>query len=76
MIIIAIILILYHIYRIITKGLKYPAWNYLHILIFAPLLIYIGIKKKSTNSIYYDFILSLAGASLGINIYYLYKSLH
>lgn len=75
MILIGIILILYHIYRILTEGLKYPVWNYLHIFIFAPLLIYIGIKQRETNKIYYDFILSLASASLGINLFYLYRSL-
>lgn len=75
MIITGIIIILYHIYRVLTHGLKYTIWNYLHIFIFAPLLIYIGIKKKNTNKIYYDFIISLASACLGINIYYLYLSL-
>ena len=44
MIALGVIIIIYHIYRLVTKGLYYPLWNYLHMIIFAPLLIYIGFK--------------------------------
>lgn len=73
MIIIGITLIIYHVYRLLTKGLQDPLWNYLHIIIFAPLLIYIGYKQKKTSRVYYDLILTLAFGSLGINGYYLFK---
>lgn len=73
LIVLGIIIIIYHIYRLITKGLKDKIWNYLHILLFAPLLIYIGIKQNKTHRIYYDLILALSFSALGLNIYYLSK---
>lgn len=74
MIVLGVIIIIYHIYRLVTKGLYYPLWNYLHVIIFAPLLIYIGFKQRKTSGIYYDLLLALAFGALGINIYYLYRS--
>ena len=73
LIILGIIIIIYHVYRLMTNGLKDKIWNYLHILIFAPLLIYIGIKKNKTHRIYYDLVLALSFSALGLNIYYLFK---
>ena len=75
LILLGILIIIYHIYRLYTHGLRYPIWNSMHILIIAPLIIYIGYKQKTTDTIFYDLILTFASACLGINIYYLYRTI-
>jgi hypothetical protein len=73
LIVIAAIIILYHSYRIASKGLKEPSTNYAHILVIAPLLLYTGYKKTATPKIVYDVYLMLAFAAFGYNTYELYK---
>ena len=68
-----VFIIIYHIYRLITNGLHDKIWNYLHILVFAPLLIYLSIYKKKSNRVVYDLILMFSFSALGLNLYfYLY----
>ncbi len=68
-----VIIIIYHIYRLITNGLHDKIWNYLHILVFAPLLIYLSIYKKKSSRVVYDLILMFSFSALGLNLYfYLY----
>lgn len=66
-----VVIIIYHLYRIYTNGLREKIWNYLHILVFAPLLIYLSIYKKQSNKVVYDIILMLSFSALGLNLYFL-----
>jgi len=68
-----VVIIIYHLYRIYTNGLREKIWNYLHILVFAPLLIYLSIYKKKSSRVVYDLILMFSFSALGLNLYfYLY----
>jgi len=72
--ILGIFLILYHGYKafkLLTSG-KNPWVNLFHIIIVAPLLIYIGCKGKNTPYYYFEFLLMLGFASIGYHGYYLY----
>jgi hypothetical protein len=73
LIIFGIFIILYHSYKIykkITKNIN-PWINWIHVLIIAPLLIYIGINKEKTNKLYFEIILMIAFATIGYHGYYL-----
>lgn len=66
-----IFIILYHIYKSVYKK---DAWiNYLHILIFGPLLIYIGWMEDKTQRKFFEISLMLAFASFGYHFYYMIK---
>ena len=67
----AIIIIGYHVYRIYTRGLNEPFWNYFHILVVAPLFLYTAYKKTNTPKLIYNIFIALAGAALFINFYFL-----
>ena len=69
----AIIIIIYHIYRIITRGLREQFWNYLHILLIAPLLLYLFYKKANTPEFIYDIFIGLGAASFAINLYFIFS---
>ena len=71
--ILAIIIIVYHIYRIYTHGLKTVFWNYFHVLIVAPLFLYVAYKKTNTPKVYYDIFIGLGASALVLNAYYLYS---
>jgi hypothetical protein len=73
LIILGIFIILYHSYKIYKKIKQNinPWINYIHVLIIAPLLIYIGINKEKTNRLYFEIILMLAFATIGYHGYYL-----
>jgi len=63
----------YHAYKTMFKK---DAWiNYLHMFVLAPLLLWIGAKKKETPRKVFETILMLAFASFGYHAYYLYKAL-
>lgn len=73
LIILGIFIILYHSYKIYKKIKQNinPWINYIHVLIIAPLLIYIGVNKEKTNRLYFEIILMLAFATIGYHGYYL-----
>jgi len=70
--ILAIIIIVYHVYRIITHGLKDVFWNYFHVIVIVPLLIYVAIYKAQTPRVIYDIFIGLGAAALAINVYFLF----
>lgn len=69
-----IFILLYHGYKGVTKIINGKnAWvNLFHILIVAPLLIYIGYNKQNTPRYFYEFILMLAFAAIGYHSYYMF----
>lgn len=69
--ILAIIIIVYHIYRIYTHGLKTVFWNYLHVIVIAPLLLYIAYAKNTTPRVIYDIFIGLGAAALAVNAYFM-----
>lgn len=68
-----IFIIVYHIYKAyfqISNGKS--AWvNYIHIFLFGPLLIIIGLNKKDTSRKYFELLLMAGMASIGYHGYYL-----
>jgi uncharacterized membrane protein len=73
LLILGIIIILYHGFKVYTKlkeGLN-PWVNYIHILIVGPLLVYIGLNREKTQRLYFEILLMLAFASIGYHGYYL-----
>lgn len=67
-------LIIYHSYKAYHYLLKdiNPWFNMIHIILIAPLLIWIGYKKDKTPSYVFDLILMLGFASIGYHTYYLF----
>ena len=71
LIVLGIFLIFYQGYNIIAHG-KYQWVSYFHLVIVAPLLIYIGFWKKNTPYYFYQFLIMLAFAAIGYHTYYLF----
>ena len=67
LIIFGIILILYHGFKVVK--MKGNIINLIHALFIGPLLVYIGLKKKSTQSGFFDILIILASASIGYHSY-------
>ena len=70
-----IIILLYHLYRSYVKLTTGKSiWvNLIHILLVAPLLIYIGYNNKTTARLYFELLLMLGFAAIGYHGYYLIK---
>lgn len=68
-----IIIILYHIYKAYLKiSNGKSAWvNYIHIFLFGPLLIIIGLNGVETSRKYFELLLMAGMASIGYHGYYL-----
>jgi hypothetical protein len=70
-----IVVFFYHIYKVYSKvkvGKSY--WIYLlHIIIIAPLLVWVGYKGKNTSRKYFEILLILGFASIGYHGYYLFQ---
>lgn len=71
--ILGVIIILYHTYRLFTHGLRDYQWNYFHVLVVAPILLYTAYMKTKTPNIIYDFYIIMGFGAFGINIYKLLK---
>jgi ammonia channel protein AmtB len=69
-----IIILVYHGYKGFNKIMSGKnAWvNLFHVLIVAPLLIYIGYNKQATPRYFYEFIFMLAFAAIGYHGYYMF----
>ena len=73
LIILGIIIILYHIFKVYKKlklGLN-PWINYIHIFIIGPLLLYIGLNREKTQRLYFEILLMLGFSAIGYHGYYL-----
>lgn len=68
-----IIIILYHIYKAYLKIYDgKSAWvNYIHIFLFGPLLIIIGLNGIETSRKYFELLIMAGMASIGYHGYYL-----
>ena len=75
LIILGIFVIIYHLYKVIIKlkDGKNPWINYFHIILVAPLIIYIGIHREKTERYYYELLLMLAFSVIGYHTYYLFN---
>ena len=68
----AIVIFLYHLYKAYTKWVAGSSslWvNLIHIILIAPLLLYIGYHGKETTRQAFEALLLLAFAALGYNLY-------
>ena len=70
-----ILIALYHLYRAYSKIVEgKSAWvNWIHILVVAPLLIYIGANRKETPRRFFEMLLMAGFAGLGYHGYYLIR---
>lgn len=74
LLVLGIIIIGYHLYKIHSYGK--PNWvNLMHIILIGPLLVYIGYSKEKTVDWIYQIILLLGFAVIGYHGYYLIKSM-
>lgn len=64
-----IVILCYHAYRAFTK--KNPWINLIHILVIAPLLLYIGYQREKTPRYAFEILLMLSIVAIGYNGYYL-----
>jgi hypothetical protein len=73
LLILGIFIIIYHSYKIFIKlkDGKNPWINYFHVILVAPLIIYIGINREKTERYYFELLLMLAFADIGYHTYYL-----
>ena len=71
---VGIVILFYHGYKGFNKIIiGKNAWvNLFHILIVAPLLIYLGFNKQNTSRYWYEFIFMLAFAAIGYHAYYIF----
>lgn len=73
-----VVIFVYHGFRLIVRlqtRSKYAWVNAIHLLIIAPLLLYIGYYKKDTPRSAYEILLMLAFAAGGYHLYSLVKML-
>jgi hypothetical protein len=68
-----IIIIIYHSYKAYLKlsNNKSPWVNYIHIFLFGPLLVVIGLYGVETSRKYFELLLMAGMASIGYHGYYL-----
>lgn len=68
-----IIIIFYHLYKAYVKfSNNKSAWvNYIHIFLFGPLLIIIGLNDVNTSQKYFELLIMAGMASIGYHGYYL-----
>ncbi len=67
-----VFIIFYHIYKSVYKK---DAWiNYIHMFLFGPILVYIGIYRDKTPRKIFEIVLMLAFASFGYHSYYMLKN--
>lgn len=74
-----LIVLLYHGYKAVVKiiGNHPGAWvNFIHVLLFAPLLIYIGAHQKMTPRPAYELLAMTGFAALGYHLYSIITMLH
>ena len=71
---IGVFILLYHGYKIYVKikNGQNPWVNLFHILVVAPLLIYIGYEKQNSPRYFYEIIFMLAFAAIGYHGYYMF----
>jgi hypothetical protein len=73
-----VIILLYHLYKAYIKYNSKSPWiwvNIVHILLVAPLFIWIGSKGKKTEPVYYDMLAFLAMTAFSYNLLKLYKDI-
>jgi hypothetical protein len=77
--VLGLFILVYHGYKFFLKLSQnsMSAWiNAIHILLFAPLLIYIGLEQKETPRAAYELCIMVGFAALGYHLYNLTHMLH
>ena len=76
--VIGIIVLGFHSFRLITRlrsNVSYAWVNILHVVLVAPLLIYIGYHKKETPRLFYELLLMLSFGMVGYHLFSLIRML-
>jgi hypothetical protein len=73
LIVLGFILILFHSYKTYIKlnNKVNPWYNLIHILLIAPLLLWIGFNAENTSRPYFEMLLMLGFVAITYNLYYL-----
>ena len=77
--IIGFIVLGFHSFRFLTRfysNVSYAWVNLIHILLVAPLLLYIGYHKKDTQRLYYELLLLLSFGMVGYHLFSLVRILN
>ncbi len=75
LIILGVVILLYHGFKAYSKVKqnKNPWVNLFHIIIVAPLIIYIGYNGPETKRPFFELLLMLAFAAIGYHLYYIFN---
>lgn len=75
LLILGIVILFYHSFRVYSKlkQNKNPWVNLFHILIVAPLIIFIGYNGPETKRLYFELLLMLAFSAIGYHLYYMFN---
>ena len=74
LLILGLVVIIYHLYKVIAKKTNHIWVSLIHIILVGPLLLFIGYKKKETSRKFYELLLMLAFASIGYHGFYMFHS--
>lgn len=74
LLILGLIVIIYHLYKVIAKKTKQIWVSLIHIILVGPLLLFIGYKKQETSRKFYELLLMLAFAAIGYHGFYMFYS--
>lgn len=77
--VLGLFVLVYHAYKFFVKIARHSPWawiNAIHVLIVAPLLIYIGLEQKEAGRASYELAIMVGFAALGYHLYMLVKQLN
>ena len=77
--VLGLFILVYHGYKFFLKLSQNSSWawvNAIHVLIVAPLLIYIGLEQKGAAKAAYEIAIMVGFAALGYHLYYLVHALN
>jgi len=77
--VLGLFVLVYHGYKFFLKLSQHSSWawiNAIHVLIVAPLLIYIGLEQKGAAKAAYEISIMVGFAALGYHLYYLVHALN
>ena len=77
--VLGLFILVYHGYKFFLKLSQNSSWawvNAIHVLIVAPLFIYIGLEQKGTAKAAYEIAIMVGFAALGYHLYYLVQALN
>ena len=69
----SVVIVVYHVYRLVTGGLKESFWNYFHIFLVVPLFLVLFYYKSRAPDYIYDLFIGFGAMALFINVYFMFS---